>query len=84
MPCFDPAQGTIDEKGIQPKDIEIFDEVGFAMGLNTTEIVTRAEYYDRQPANREWVTSIEYVNSTGFVLLVFSNYQRKIPEDSSS
>ena len=43
------------------------------MGLiATAKVITRAEYYGRrsvlQPGNREWVTSIECVNSTGFIL----------------
>ncbi|RJE18836.1 Pogo transposable element [Aspergillus sclerotialis] len=70
---FDLVRRTIDENGIQPEDIYNFDETGFAMGIiATTKVVTRAEYYGRrsvlQPGNREWVTSIECVNSTGFVL----------------
>jgi hypothetical protein len=73
MPWFDLVRRTIDENGIQPEDIYNFDETGFAMGLIAThKVVTRAEYYGRrlvkQPGNREWVTSIECMNSTGFVL----------------
>jgi DDE superfamily endonuclease/Tc5 transposase-like DNA-binding protein/Psq-like protein len=72
-PWFDLVRRTIDENGIQPEDIYNFDETGFAMGLiATAKVITRAEYYGRrsvlQPGNREWVTSIECVNSTGFVL----------------
>jgi hypothetical protein len=72
-PWFELVQRTIDENGIQPEDIYNFDETGFAMGLiATAKVITRAEYYGRrsllQPGNREWVTSIECVNSTGFVL----------------
>ena len=73
QPWFDLVRRTIDENGIQPEDIYNFDETGFAMGLiATAKVITRAEYYGRrslrQPGNREWVTSIECVNSTGFVL----------------
>jgi hypothetical protein len=85
-PWFDLVRRTIDENGIQPEDIYNFDETGFAMGLiATAKVITRAEYYGRrsvlQPGNREWVTSIECVNSTGFVLppcIIFksSKYQQ--------
>ena len=73
QPWFELVRRTIDENGIQPEDIYNFDETGFAMGLiATAKVITRADYYGRrsilQPGNREWVTSIECVNSTGFVL----------------
>ena len=59
--------------GILPDDIYNFDETGFAMGLiSTHKVVTRAEYYGRravsQPGNREWVTSIESINASGWSL----------------
>ena len=43
------------------------------MGLiATAKVVTRAEYYGRrallQPGNREWVTAIETVSASGFIL----------------
>jgi hypothetical protein len=58
---------------IAPEDIYNFDETGFAMGIaDTTLVVTRADYYGKasvvQPGNREWVTSIECINSTGWAL----------------
>jgi hypothetical protein len=73
QPWFDLVRRTIDENGIQTEDIYNFDETGFAMGLiATAKVITRAEYYGRrsilQPGNREWVTSIECVGATGFVL----------------
>jgi hypothetical protein len=72
-PWFDLVRRTIDENGIQTEDIYNFDETGFAMGLiATAKVITRADYYGRrallQPGNREWVTSIECVGATGFVL----------------
>jgi hypothetical protein len=59
--------------GIDPDDIYNFDETGFAMGLTATaKAVTRAEYYGRrsllQPGNREWVTIIKCINTSGWVL----------------
>jgi hypothetical protein len=70
---FNRVQITMMQHGIAPEDIYNFDETGFAMGLvATAKVVTRAEMLGRpfliQPGNREWVTSIECVNSTGWVL----------------
>ncbi|KAI9036261.1 transposase [Aspergillus affinis] len=60
-----------DEHGIQDEDIYNFDETGFAMGLiATTKVVTRSNMPGRphliQPGQREWVTTIECISSTGF------------------
>ena len=70
---FTTVQCMVDENGIQPEDIYNFDETGFAMGLiSTAKVITRAEYYSRrallQPGNREWVTVIESISASGFVL----------------
>ena len=70
---FDRIQITIMQHGIAYEDIYNFDETGFAMGLvATAKVVTRAEMTSQpfliQPGNREWVTSIECINSTGWVL----------------
>jgi len=70
---FNLVQIIIMQYGIAYEDIYNFDETGFAMGLiATAKVVTRADMYGRrqviQPGNREWVTSIECVNSTGWVL----------------
>ena len=67
------VQITIMQYGIAIEDIYNFDETGFAMGLvATAQVVTRANYYGKaslvQPGNRKWVTSIECINSTGWVL----------------
>ena len=54
------------ENGIQLEDIYNFDETAFAM------VVTRAEYYGRRAIlktrNREWITTIESVNTAGWAL----------------
>ena len=70
---FNCVQITIMQHGIAYEDIYNFDETGFAMGLiATAKVVTRAEMTGRpflvQPGNQEWVTSIECINSTGWVL----------------
>jgi hypothetical protein len=59
--------------GIQDEDIFNFDETGFAMGLiSTTKVVTRASMPGKphliQPGNREWVTTIECMNSSGWMV----------------
>ncbi|ODM17100.1 hypothetical protein SI65_07499 [Aspergillus cristatus] len=61
------------QHGIVYEDVYNFDETGYAMGLiATAKVVTRADMYGRrqviQPGNREWVTSIECVNSMGWAL----------------
>jgi len=70
---FDLVQKTILQFGIDPNDIYNFDETGFAMGLTATaKVITRSEYYGRrpvlQPRNREWVTTIECTNASGWAL----------------
>jgi hypothetical protein len=59
--------------GIATADIYNFDETGYAMGLTATaKVVTRSDLYGKrqvvQPGNREWVTSIECISSTGYAL----------------
>jgi hypothetical protein len=59
--------------GIAIEDIYNFDETGYAMSLTATaKVVTRADLYEKcqviQPGNREWVTSIECIGSTGWAL----------------
>ena len=63
----------IGKYGIVTDDIYNFDEVGYAMGLiGTTCVVTSSDRRGRpvtlQPGDREWVTSIECVNSSGWAL----------------
>jgi hypothetical protein len=70
---FNLVQKIILQFGINPDDVYNFDETGFAMGLTATaKVITRAEYYGRrsllQPGNREWVTTIECTNASGWVL----------------
>ncbi|KAJ9253524.1 transcriptional regulator family: Helix-turn-helix [Paecilomyces variotii] len=72
-PYFDTIQMTRMKYGIADEDVYNFDETGYAMGLTATaKVVTRAEYYGKrqvtQPGNREWVTSIECINSTGWAM----------------
>ncbi|EED16700.1 transposon, putative [Talaromyces stipitatus ATCC 10500] len=67
------VQEVIQEYGILSEDIYNFDETGFAMGLcASAKVITGSDRYGRpyllQPGNREWVTVIEAVNSTGWAL----------------
>ena len=67
---FDRVQITIIQYRIAQEDIYNFDETGFAIGLvAAAQVVTKADYYGKarfvQPGNRQWVISIEYINSTG-------------------
>ena len=66
------VQNTIAKYGIVDEDIYNFDETGFQMGvISTAKVVTAAEKARTdsiQPGNREWVTVIESVQSTGHIL----------------
>ena len=68
-------------------DIYNFDETGFAMGaIATAKVITRAEYYGRrkllQPGNREWVTIIESINASGWVLPPYVIFKGKTYQES--
>ncbi|KAL2695218.1 hypothetical protein AAEP93_003971 [Penicillium crustosum] len=70
---FDLVQKTILQFGIDPDDIYNFDETSFAIGSTATaKVITRGEDYGRravlQPRNREWVTTIECINASGWAL----------------
>ena len=61
---------AIQEHGIHEDDIWNFDETGFAMGLCTTsKVITAVERSERPrtviQGNREWVTIIECIGSSG-------------------
>lgn len=77
------VQKTILENGIDLDDIYSFDETGFVMGLTATaKVVIRSEYYGRrsllQPGNREWVTTIECINASGWALALCIIFKGKI------
>jgi hypothetical protein len=59
--------------GILDDDVHNFDEAGFQMGvIATARVVTSSEARSRpkstQPGNREWVSIIQGVNSTGWTI----------------
>src|SRR5215469_14604757 len=77
----------IEEKGILEEDIYNFDESRFSLGLIATyKVVTMSDTMGKpillQPGNCEWVTVIEAINTTGFVILSYilfkgENHQAK-------
>jgi hypothetical protein len=73
-----------EEHGIQDEDIYNFDETGFAMGvIATTKVVTRSNMPGKphiiQPGQREWVTTIECISSTGFSVPTCIIFKGKVP-----
>ena len=67
---FNLVRNTIAKYGILEEDIHNFDETGFQMGvIATAKVVTGRERAGKaiaiQPGNREWVTVIESIDSTG-------------------
>jgi len=73
---FDLVRNMRAKYGIQDSDFYNFDETGFMMGVICAGmVVTGAERKGKskslQPANREWATSIECVNSEGWCLPPF-------------
>ena len=53
------------------------------MGLTATaKVITRSEYYGRrpvlQPGNREWVTTIECTNASGWALPPYVIFKGKV------
>ncbi|EED18661.1 pogo transposable element, putative [Talaromyces stipitatus ATCC 10500] len=79
---FDRVRDIISEYGILPEDIYNFDETGFAMGLcATAKVITGSDRYAQpkllQPGNREWVTAIEAINSTGWALPSYVIFKAK-------
>ncbi|EED20106.1 conserved hypothetical protein [Talaromyces stipitatus ATCC 10500] len=79
---LDRVRDVIAEYGILSEDIYNFDETGFAMRLcATAKVITVSDRYNRpnllQPGDREWVTAIEAVNSTGWALPSYVIFKAK-------
>lgn len=80
---FDRVQITIMQHDIAYEDIYNFDETEYAMSLIVTaKMITRAELIDRshlvQSDNRKWVTSIECINATEWVLSSCIIFKKKM------
>ena len=70
---FALVRNTITKYGIDETDIYNFDETGFLMGmLSGAKVVTSSERRGKprtkQPGNREWVTVIQSICTTGWVV----------------
>lgn len=70
---FRLVYNTIGKYGILKEDIFNFDETGFSMGIaSTSRVVTASDRRGKppqlQPGDREWVTTIETINSSGWYL----------------
>lgn len=68
--------------GIRVEDIYNFDETGFLMGIiGTTTVVTSSDRTTKpklvQPGNREWVTVIQSINSSGWAVPPFLVFKGK-------
>ena len=75
-PWFRLVEETRQAHGILDEDTYNFDETGFAMGIAaTSKVVTSSDIIGRavtvQPGNRKWVTAIEGINATGWVIPPF-------------
>jgi hypothetical protein len=73
---FKLVQDTRVAYGILDCDTYNFDETGFMMGVAaTSKVVTSSDTVGRatvvQPGNREWVTTIECINASGWCLPPF-------------
>ena len=70
---FELVKNFVAKYGIQEEDIYNFDETGFMMGqIESSMVVTNSERSSKpkmaQPGNREWVTVIQGVDSTGWAV----------------
>ncbi|EED14009.1 conserved hypothetical protein [Talaromyces stipitatus ATCC 10500] len=78
---FEEIKQLKEEYGIADEDIYNFDETGFAMGISSTaKVICSSDRSGKpsliQPGNREWVTVVECVGSTGTVvppLIIFKS-----------
>ena len=94
--CEDPAiirdwfrlvRNTIAKYGIMDEDIYNFDETGFQMGvISTAKVITGAERSNRpvsiQPGNREWVTAIDCISSSGWSLPPVIIFEGKVHQST--
>jgi len=79
---FELVRNFTAKYGIRDEDVYNFDETGFLMGvLGPTTVVTSSDRTARaklvQPGNREWVTVIQGVNSTGWTVPPFVIFKGK-------
>jgi hypothetical protein len=73
--------------GILDDDVYNFDETDFMMGVaSTSKVVTSSDTVSRatviQPGNRDWVTTIECINASGWCLAPFVILSGKLHQAS--
>jgi hypothetical protein len=90
---FERVQATIAKYGIAPEDIYNFDETGFQMGIiATAKVVTQTRKTGirmkkgrptvTQPGNRTFVTVIEGINASGWVLPPMVIFEGKVHQST--
>jgi hypothetical protein len=84
---FKLVQDTRAAYGIADQDVFNFDETGFMMGVaSTSKVVTSSDTIGRatvvQPGNREWVTTIECINASGWCISPFVILSGKLHQAS--
>ena len=84
---FQRVRETRQAYGILDEDIYNFDETGFMMGVAaTSKIVTSSNTIGRamtvQPGNRDWVTTIEGINMSGWSIPPFVILAGKVHQAS--
>ena len=80
---FRLVRNMVTKYGILLEDTYNFDETSFQMGvISTSKVVTRSERRGRprtkQPGNREWVSLVYTINSSGWVLPAFVIFKAKL------
>ena len=80
---FKLVEGTKDKYGISDQDVHNFDETGFQMGvIGSMKVVTGSERRSRpnliQPGDREWVTVIQSICSSGEATPPFIIYKGRV------
>lgn len=83
LPWFKLFENTIQKYGITSEDIYNFDKSGYAIGINSIQIIiTSAKYHGRrvilQPGNGECVSAIEYIGACGVALLPYIIFKGKV------
>jgi hypothetical protein len=84
---FKLVEETRQTYGIPDQDVYNFDETGFMMGVAaTSKVVTSSDTIGRaavvQPGNRDWVTTIESINASGWCLPPFVILSGKLHQAS--
>jgi transposase len=84
---FKLVEETRQSYGILDTDIYNFDETGFLMGIAaTSKVITSSKTVGRattiQPGDREWVTTIECINASSWLIPPFVILQGKLHQAS--